>query len=73
MSKFVIACPVCSNYVEANTGFFASRHIRCSCGNVINVKTDRMAPGCVPPAGTMWFTIRPKAKAPNVPSATRSW
>ena len=50
MSKFIIACPVCHNYAEASTGFFASKHIRCSCGNVINVKTDRMAttncPGC---------------------------
>ena len=50
MSKFVIECPVCHHYTEASTGFFASKHIRCSCGNVINVKTDRMAtmvcPGC---------------------------
>ena len=42
MSKFIIACPVCHNYAEASTGFFASKHIRCSCGNVIHVKTDRM-------------------------------
>ncbi len=50
MSKFIITCPVCHNYAEASTGFFASKHIRCSCGNIINVKTDRMAtmvcPGC---------------------------
>ncbi len=43
MSKFIIACPVCHSYAQASTGFFASKHIRCSCGNVINVKTDRMA------------------------------
>ena len=50
MSRFIITCPVCHNYAEASTGFFASKHIRCSCGNIINVKTDRMAtmvcPGC---------------------------
>ena len=50
MSKFIIACPVCGNYAQASTGFFASKHIRCTCGNIINVKTDRMAtvncPGC---------------------------
>ncbi len=50
MSKFIITCPVCHNYAEASTGFFASKHIRCSCGNIINVKTNRMAtmvcPGC---------------------------
>ncbi len=43
MSKFIIACPVCHSYAQASTGFFASKHIRCSCGNVINVKIDRMA------------------------------
>lgn len=42
MSKFIIACPVCHNYAQASTGFFAGRHIKCSCGNIINVKTDRM-------------------------------
>lgn len=51
MSKFVIACPVCNNYVEASTGFFASKHIRCTCGNVINVKTDRMATRVCPSCG----------------------
>ena len=51
MSKFVIACPVCNSYVEASTGFFASRRIRCSCGNVINVKTDRMATRVCPSCG----------------------
>ena len=51
MSKFVIACPVCNNYVEASTGFFASKHIRCACGNVINVKTDRMATRVCPSCG----------------------
>lgn len=42
MSKFIIACPACHNYAQASTGFFASKHVKCSCGNVINVKTDRM-------------------------------
>ena len=50
MSKFLIQCPVCHNYAEAKTGFFASKRIPCACGNVINVKTDRMVsrtcPGC---------------------------
>ena len=51
MSKFIIACPVCHNYAEASTGFFASKHIRCACGNVINVKTDRMATKNCPSCG----------------------
>ena len=51
MSKFIIACPVCHNFAEASTGFFASRHIRCACGNVIDVKTDRMATRVCPSCG----------------------
>lgn len=51
MSKFIIACPACHNYAQASTGFFANKHVRCSCGNVINVKTDRMATMCCPSCG----------------------
>ena len=42
MSKFVIECPSCGRYAEAKTGFFAHRKIKCSCGNVINVRTDKL-------------------------------
>jgi len=51
MSKFIIACPVCHNYTQASTGFFASKHIRCTCGHVINVKTERMATMACPSCG----------------------
>jgi len=51
MSKFIIACPVCHNCAEASTGFFASKHVRCACGNVINVRTDRMATKACPSCG----------------------
>ncbi|MBQ2981456.1 MAG: SPFH domain-containing protein [Lachnospiraceae bacterium] len=43
MAKFAIACPVCGKYAEAKTGFFARKKIDCSCGNVINVKLDKLA------------------------------
>lgn len=43
MSKFAIECPLCGKYAEASTGFFARKKIDCSCGNVINVKTDKFA------------------------------
>ena len=46
MSKFVIACPVCHQYVQASTGLFASRRVRCACGNIIDVKTERLANVC---------------------------
>lgn len=42
MAKFAIECPICGRYAEAKTGFFAKKRITCSCGNVINVRTDRL-------------------------------
>ena len=40
MAKFAIACPKCGKYAEAKTGFFARKKIECSCGNIIDVRTD---------------------------------
>lgn len=51
MSKFIIACPVCHNYAQASTGFFASKRVKCACGNIINVKTDRMTTKICPSCG----------------------
>ena len=41
--KFIIACPNCGRYAEADSGFFAKKTIPCTCGHVINVRTERMA------------------------------
>ncbi|MFI3228251.1 MAG: SPFH domain-containing protein [Clostridia bacterium] len=43
MAKFAIECPVCGSYAEGKTGFFQKKKINCSCGNVINVKTNKLA------------------------------
>lgn len=51
MAKFAIACPVCGKYAEAKTGFFAKKRIQCSCGNIINVKTDKLAARQCPHCG----------------------
>lgn len=42
MSKFVIECPNCGRYAQASTGFFAKKHVRCTCGHKIKVKTEKM-------------------------------
>lgn len=41
--KFVIACPQCGKYIEADAGFFAKKKIPCTCGHVIDVRAERMA------------------------------
>ena len=48
MSKFVIECPKCHKYVEASsglfgTGMFAKRRIKCSCGEQINIQTEKLS------------------------------
>ena len=51
MSKFVIECPVCGRYAEAKTGFFARKRIDCACGNVIDVRTDKLTSRTCPHCG----------------------
>lgn len=51
MNKFIIECPACHSYAEARTGFFASKRVPCSCGHILNVKTDRMTTRCCPGCG----------------------
>lgn len=53
MSKFVIECPNCGKYAEARKGFFARKKIDCSCGHVINVRTEKMAGRECPHCGNM--------------------
>ena len=53
MAKFAIECPVCGKYAEAKTGFFARKKIDCSCGNVIDVRTDKLASRECPHCGNM--------------------
>ena len=51
MAKFVIECPRCGKYAEARTGFFARKKIDCACGNVINVRTDKITARQCPHCG----------------------
>ncbi len=43
MAKFAIECPSCGKYAQASTNFFARKKIDCSCGNVIDVRADKLA------------------------------
>lgn len=51
MSKFVIECPRCGKFAEAKTGFFAKKHIECTCGNTIHIRTDKMTGRVCPHCG----------------------
>ena len=51
MAKFVIECSECGRYVEAATGIFAKKVIKCICGNNINVNDAKMASKICPHCG----------------------
>lgn len=40
--NFLIECPECRRINEASASFFARKKINCQCGNVLNVKTEKM-------------------------------
>ncbi len=43
MAKFVIECPSCGKYAEGSTNLFAKRKIECSCGHIIDVRTEKLS------------------------------
>ena len=51
MAKFVIECPQCGNSVEASNFIFAKKKIPCSCGHVIDVKTEKLSSKVCPHCG----------------------
>ena len=53
MSKFVIECPKCGKFAEAKTGFwiFGKKKIDCACGNVIDIRTDKLTSRVCPHCG----------------------
>ena len=53
MSKFVIECPNCGRYAEAKKGFFAKKKIECTCGYIINVKTEKLTSRNCPHCGNI--------------------
>lgn len=51
MAQFSIACPKCGKYAEGKTGFFSRKKIECSCGNVIDVRLDKLSSKKCPHCG----------------------
>lgn len=55
MAKFVIACPQCGKYAQADSGLFGfigrTRKVDCACGYTINIKTDKLASRNCPHCG----------------------
>lgn len=67
MSKFVIECPNCGRYAEASTGFFARKKIDCSCGYIIDVRTDKLTSRRCPHCGNDVVFDQSKGKDAKCP------
>ena len=67
MAKFAIACPVCGKYAEGKTGFFATKWIHCSCGNVIHVPTDKLTSRQCPHCGNQVIFDQTKGAGATCP------
>ena len=60
MAKFAIECPECGKYAQAKTGFFSRKKIDCSCGYVIDVRTDKLSSRQCPHCGNQIVYDRSK-------------
>ena len=67
MSKFVIECPNCGKYAEARKGFFARKKIDCTCGHVINVRTEKLTSRECPHCGNNVLFDQSKGKKAHCP------
>lgn len=51
MATFVTNCPACKKAIQVSTGPFAKKKVKCSCGYVIDVNTERMETKICPHCG----------------------
>lgn len=72
MAKFAIECPSCGKYAEASTGFFARKKIDCSCGYVIDVRTNKLASRQCPHCGNQVAYDQSKGAAAVCPICHQS-
>ena len=65
--KFLIECPNCRRVNEASMSFFSKRIIECQCGNLIDVKTERMRTKECPKCGNLIVYDKSKTNDPICP------
>lgn len=67
MAKFVMECPACKKPIQAGTGLFAKKNIKCSCGYTINVQLEKMATDTCPHCGNDVVYDRTKKDSATCP------
>lgn len=67
MAKFVMECPACKKPVQAGTGLFAKKNIKCSCGYTIHVQAEKLATDTCPHCGNDVVYDRAKKSSATCP------
>lgn len=67
MANFVIECPACGKPIQAGTGLFSKKKIKCSCGYMLDVNTERMTQDICPHCGNAVVYDRSKSKSATCP------
>ena len=67
MAKFVIECPACKKPLQAETGLFAKKDFKCSCGYTIYVQQEKMATDRCPHCGNDVIYDRTKKASATCP------
>ena len=67
MSEIIIECPACNKAVRAGTSIFAKKKVKCSCGYVIDVNSERMTEDICPHCGNKVVYDRKKKASASCP------
>ncbi len=67
MGSIIIECPACGKSVQASTGLFAKKQVKCSCGYMIDVASEKMAEETCPHCGNTVIYDRKKRDSATCP------
>lgn len=67
MANFIIECPACKKPLQAGTGLFSKKKVKCSCGYSLDVSSERFAQEPCPHCGNNVIYDRSKSKSAVCP------
>ena len=67
MANFIIECPACKKTLQAGTGLFSKKKIKCSCGYSLDVSSERFTQEPCPHCGNSVIYDRTKSKSAVCP------
>ena len=68
MGTYVTECPACHKPLQASTGLFAKKKLKCSCGYLMDIAAERMAEEACPCCGIIVVYDRSKSDSATCPT-----